>query len=141
MFFKNDDFRERSFISYLHSTVVILVIYFCIAAIASFTITSIEEKTFEVKETYVYAQVINMKHVAKSSSLVPVRIGKSTTYVRRTSPEKFLVTVSYGNITETFDSATLYQAVENGAEIQLTLVQKFHKETGEIRKAWLKLAE
>ena len=136
--FKNDEFGDKSFIGSAIITVIAIVV---VAAILSFIITSIDAELYEQTETTVQAQVVCLEYVEESSSLHPIRVGKTTTYVRRNSPEKFLVTVSYDGITETFDCEVLYQAAENGEEIQVILVQRFHKETGELKKAWLKLAE
>ena len=68
-------------------------------------------------------------------------MGKITVYQKIHHPAKFLVTVTYDDITETFDSEKLFNAVENGEEIQLILLQKFDKETGELVHEYLKLAD
>lgn len=136
---KNDEFGDRAFIGSAIITVVGIVI---IAVIISLIITSIDtEQQFELKETSVQAQVLSLEYVEESSSLVPVRMGKTTTYIHRTNPAKFLVTLSYDDVTETFDSEALYHAAESGEEIHAVLVQKFRKETGELVNAWLKLAD
>ena len=136
--FKNDEFGDRAFIGSAIITVVGIVI---IAVILSLIITSIDTELFELNETSVQAQVVSMEYVEESSSLIPVRMGKTTTYVRQTHPEKFLVTVYYDDVTETFDSEALYQAVETGEEIHVILVQKFRKGTDELVSTWLKLAD
>lgn len=55
-------------------------------------------------------------------------------------PEKYLVTISYEGISETFDNKTLYESVKEGDTIQMILCSDYD-ENGNLIKQTLEIPE
>ena len=55
-------------------------------------------------------------------------------------PEEYLVTISYGDISKTFDDQTLYQKVKEGDTIEIILCKEYDK-NGNLLRQTLQLPE
>ena len=56
-------------------------------------------------------------------------------------PPKYLVTIEYNEVSETFDNKKLYKGVKKGEVVQVILIKKYDKKTGQLRKQTLKLVK
>ena len=53
---------------------------------------------------------------------------KTTTLIPQTHPAKYLVTIAYGGISETFNDKNLYESVKEGENIQMLLCKDYDED-------------
>lgn len=105
-----------------------LVLCFLGIGVAILAITLITKNfPLNVEVIEVTAIVSDKEYKEETSSLIPIRVGKVTSYNKRTKPEQYLVTVYYNGITEIIDSKELYNAVEEGDEVKVFLKMEYNK--------------
>ena len=111
-------------------TAIILFVVF-----ASYCIKIEKEEKIEVSAT-----VVDMQYEDSYMILTPIIYGKITTFVPRTYPERYLVTISYDDVSETFDDKELYENVKIGDIIQMILYKGYNKK-GTLIKQTLQFPE
>ena len=100
--------------------VILLVIIVCLILISCKSCT-IEE------EIEVTAMVTEIRYLEACSTLTPMfnPSTKTTLLIPQNHPERYLVTITYENISTTFDDKTLYESVKSGDIIQMTLCKEY----------------
>ena len=80
--------------------------FILLVAIMSFILTGCQKIVYREHET-VIGTVANMKYEESYDRLIPLRSGKVTFWARRSYPERFLVTITYNDLSETFDELAI----------------------------------
>ncbi len=86
----------------------------------------------------VTATVTDMEYHSLYITMIPVYSNKTTTLIPQTHPARFLVTITYQNVSETFDNKELYNQVKEGDTIQMTLSNQYDT-SGKLVKQTLQL--
>ena len=100
----------------------------CLASIgvAVFAITLIDKLPINKEVIEVTAIVSDKEYKEETSRLIPIRVGKMTSYNKRNYPEEYLVTVYYNGITDIIDNQELYNAVEEGNAVKILLKTEYN---------------
>lgn len=110
--------------------ILLVTIIMCIALISCPTIK--REEKIEVNAT-----VSDMQYQSSYEEMVPIYNGKTTTLMPQTYPECYLVTISYEDVSETFDSKDLYESVKNGDTLKMILYKGYDKKDNLIKQTLL----
>lgn len=100
----------------------------CLASIgvAVFALTLVDKLPINQEVTEVTAIVSDKEYKEESSRLIPIRVGKITSYNKRNYPEEYLVTVYYNGITDIINNQELYNAVEEGNAVKVFLKTEYN---------------
>lgn len=101
----------KRFIPFVAIAIIIIV---CLVLTVCLIID--KEENIEVSATVVNIQYIPPRGYYDPALRIP-----------RMDPPKYLVTIEYGDFTQTFDNKTLYQTVEEGDTIQMILYKGYTK--------------
>ena len=74
------------------------------------------------------ATVTDTQYQSMHTILIPIFNGKSITYIPQVHPAKYIVIISYGDISETFNDMDLYERVKVGDTIQMELHKYYDKD-------------
>lgn len=74
------------------------------------------------EEIEVTATVTEVRYRGSYTTFIPIFNGKTSTLIPQFHPERYLVTVAYDDLTETFNDEPLYDKVKEGDEVQTNLV-------------------
>lgn len=107
--------------------ILLVVIIMCVALTGCQT-TEKEEKID------VNATVTDMQYQSSYVTMIPIFNGKTTTLIPQTHPARYLVTISYEDVSETFDNSTLYENVKEGDTIQMVLYKGYDKDDNLIKQ-------
>mgnify|MGYP000516744321 FL=1 len=66
--------------------------------------------------------------------MMPISNGKTTTLIPQTHPARYLVTISYEDVSETFNDRNLYENVKEGDTIQMVLYKGYDKDDNLIKQ-------
>ena len=101
----------------------------------SFSFLSKSLKRIEKEEKInVTATVSNMEYSSSYVTICPMFTGKTLICIPQMHPSCYLVTISYENVSETFDDINLYERVKKGYTIQMILYKGYDKESNLIRQ-------
>ena len=109
------------------------LIIVCVISFLKSNVVVDKEETISVTAT-----ITDKEYKKTSTTMMHITTGKTTTLIPQIHPEKFFVTVEYKDLTETFDDEELYNSVECGDSIDITLYKTFNKK-GELLDESLKL--
>lgn len=88
------------------------------------------------KSNTVVGTVTSLEH--ENTKQIPYSFYNSTTDTvdirYRIEPEHNYITVSYGNIVETFDDEDLFETVKVGSSIELNLIQTFDEDNNLVKE-------
>ena len=112
---------------------IICLILVCVISFLKSNVVVDKEETLSVTAT-----ITDKEHKKTYTTMMHITTGKTTTLIPQTHPEKFLVTVEYQNLTETFDDEDLYNSVDCGDSIEIILYKTFNKK-GKLLDESLKL--
>lgn len=102
---------------------ILLIVFSMCVALTSGCQTIEKEKTIDVNAT-----VTDKRYRSSYVTMTHMRIGKTTTLVPQPHPERYLVTISYENVSETFDDKDLYENVEVKDTIQMVLYKGYDRD-------------
>lgn len=88
------------------------------------------------EQIVVDASVVSKEYEAPRTYKTVVPCGKSVIPVTRTTSPKYLVTVTYDNLSLTIDSESIYSSVKNGDSIKVMLIKKYTAE-GQLKSSKL----
>lgn len=93
---------------------LLIIICFCLTGCESIKL----QKEFEVSAT-----VSEKVYTSSYTTFITIYNSqtKSTSLIPLTYPEKYLITITYKDISETFDSKSLYLSVKEGDTINMVL--------------------
>ena len=97
---------------------VLLLVTMCVALTGCKRIT-------ETEEQIVVGTVTDKTFRKAHTTFSHVLVGKTTTTIPHRHPAKYLVTITYQGLTETFNNITLYNSVEVGDSVEITLVSGY----------------
>lgn len=112
-----------------------IAIIMCVVFV-SCQLATVEEKV-EVSAT-----ITEMEYKASYVYFLPTynSATKTTTIISQPHPAQYLVTITYENITQTFDDKDLYESVQKGDTIQIILCNYYDKDNNLLEQE-LKLPE
>lgn len=113
--------------------ILLVVIIMCVAL----TGCQIIEKEEKID---VNATVTDMQYRSSYVTMMPIYTGKTTTLIPQTHPARYLVTISYEDVSETFNNRNLYENVKEGDTIQMVLYKGYDKD-GNLIKQTLQFPE
>lgn len=92
-------------------------------------------QTIEKEEKIsVNATVTDMQYQSSYITMIPISNGKTTTFIQQVHPASYLVTISYGDVSETFNDKNLYENVKKGDHIQMVLYKCYDKDNNLIKQ-------
>ena len=92
-------------------------------------------ETIEKEEKLeVSATVIDKQYKNAYTTMMPVFNGKTTTLIPQRHPALYLVTISYDDVSETFEDRKLYENVKKGDDIKMILYKGYDKKNNLIIK-------
>ena len=99
----------------------------CVVIIICVTFTGCQKVEREEKTT-VTATVTEVQY--RSAYVTPrvIYTGKSTITTTQVHPSRHLVTITYEDLSETFNNSDLYEKVEEGQSIQMILYKGYDKD-------------
>ena len=77
------------------------------------------------EKTEVNGTVVDMQYQSSYKTLMIMSNGKSTALIPQIHPAQYLITISYKNVSETFDDEKLYKSVKEGDTIQVILEKSY----------------
>lgn len=107
---------------------ILLVIIIMCAALTGCQKIEKEEK-FDVN-----AMVTDIQYHSSYITTIPIYNGKTTTLIPQTHPAQYLVTISYEDVSETFNDKNLYENVKEGDTIQMVLYKYYDKHNNLIKQ-------
>lgn len=107
--------------------ILFVVIIMCIALTGCQTIA--REEKIDVNAT-----VTDMQYRSSYVTMMPIYNGKTTTLIPQTHPARYLVTISYEDVSETFNNRNLYENVKKGDTIQMVLYKGYDKDDNLIKQ-------
>lgn len=107
--------------------ILLIVMIMCVSLTGCQTIE--KEEKIDVNAT-----VTDMQYRSSYVVLIPLYNGKTTTYIPQTYPARYLVTISYEDVSETFDDINLYENVKEGDTIQMVLYKGYDKDDNLIKQ-------
>ncbi len=108
--------------------ILLVVIIMCVVLTGCQTVEK-EEKID------VIATVTDMQYRSSYQTTIPIYNGKTTTFISQTHPARYLVTISYEDVSETFNNRNLYENVKEGDTIQMVLYRGYDKDNNLIKQA------
>jgi len=97
-------------------------------------------RTASQEEHEVMGTVTALEYHDSDTTFTPINAGKVTTFMSHQHSEQYLITVTYQDLTDTFDDKTLYQRVQRGDSVKLILCNSYDKNHELIHQS-LSLAE
>lgn len=92
-------------------------------------------QTIEKEEKIdVNATVTDMQYQSSYVTMMPIYNGKTTTLIPQTHPARYLVTISYEDVSETFNDRNLYENVKEGDIIRMVLYKIYDKDDNLIKQ-------
>ena len=82
----------------------------------------------------VNATVTDMQYRVPYVTMIPIYTGKTLLYFPQSHPARYLVTISYEDVSETFDNINLYNNVKKGDTIQMVLCKSYDKDDNLIKQ-------
>jgi hypothetical protein len=82
----------------------------------------------------VNAEVTDMQYERSYVTKRPMKMGETYTYVSQRHPARYLVTISYEDVSETFNDENLYESVKEGDTIQMILYKGYDKNDNLIKQ-------
>ena len=82
----------------------------------------------------VNATVTDIQYWSSYVTMMPIFNGKTTTLIPQTHPARYLVTISYEDVSETFNDRNLYENVKEGDTIQMVLYKGYDKDDNLIKQ-------
>ena len=116
-------------------SLTISIICLILVCVISFLKSNVVDKEETISVT---ATITDKEYKKTYTTMMHITTGKTTTLIPQIYPEKFLVTVEYQNLTETFDDEDLYNSVDCGDSIEIILYKTFNKK-GKLLDESLKL--
>ena len=107
--------------------ILLIVIITCVALTGCQTVES--EERINVNAT-----VTDMQYKGLYITMIPMSNGKSINYLPQTHPARYLVTITYKDVSETFDDKNLYESVKEGDTIQMILYRGYDKDDNLIKQ-------
>lgn len=101
--------------------IFLMFIILCFGLVGCQTI--VEEETIEVKAT-----VTSKEYKSAYVTMVHVRVGNVTTIVPQTHPAKYYVTVTYEDVSETFNDMILYEELNEGDTLTVIFYRAYNEE-------------
>lgn len=106
---------------------ILLVVIICVALTGCQTIE--KEEKIDVNAT-----VTDMQYRSSYVTMMTIYNDKTTTLIPKTHPARYLVTISYENVSETFNDKNLYENVKEGDTIQMVLYNGYDKDDNLIKQ-------
>lgn len=107
--------------------ILLVVIIMCVALTGCQTVE--KEEKIDVNAT-----VTDMQYRSSYVTMVPIKSGKIRTFVPQTHPARYLVTISYEDVSKTFNNRDLYENVKEGDTIQMVLYRGYDKDDNLIKQ-------
>ena len=107
--------------------ILLAVIIMCVALTGCQTIE--KEEKIDVNAT-----VTDIQYRSSYVTMMPIYNGKTTTLIPQTHPARYLVTISYEDVSETFNDRNLYENVKEGDTIQMVLYKGYDKDDNLIKQ-------
>lgn len=107
--------------------ILLVVIIMCVALTGCHTIE--KEEKIDVNAT-----VTDMQYQSSYVTMMPIYNGKTTTLIPQSHPASYLVTISYEDVSETFNDRNLYENVKEGDTIQMVLYNGYDKDDNLIKQ-------
>ena len=107
--------------------VFLLVIALCFALMGCQKIVT--EETIEVQ-----AIVTDKAYKSAYVTMIPVKVGNVTTMVPQNHPAKYYITVTYEDLSETFDNKALYEELCEGDVLTVIFYRAYNEERQLVRK-------
>ena len=107
--------------------ILLIVIIMCVVLTSCQTIE--KEEKIDVNAT-----VTDMQYHGSYVTMISIFNGKTTTLIPQTHPARYLVTISYEDVSETFDDKNLYENVKEGDTIQMVLYKGYDKDNNLIKQ-------
>lgn len=107
--------------------ILLVVIIMCVALTGCLAIE--KEEKIDVNAT-----VTDIQYRSSYVTMTPIFNGKTTTIIPQTHPACYLVTISYEDVSETFNDRNLYENVKEGDTIQMVLYKGYDKDDNLIKQ-------
>ena len=107
--------------------ILLVVIIMCVALTCCQAIE--KEEKIDVNAT-----VTDIQYRSSYVTMMPIFNGKTTTLIPQTHPARYLVTISYEDVSETFNDRNLYENVKEGDTIQMVLYKGYDKDDNLIKQ-------
>lgn len=111
----------------------VVIIMMCVALTGCQTIE--KEEKIDVNAT-----VTDMQYRSSYVTMMPIYNGQTTIILPQTYPARYLVTISYEDVSKTFNDINLYENVKEGDTIQMVLYNGYDKD-GNLIKQTLQFPE
>ena len=83
------------------------------------------KRVTETEEQVVVGTVTERRFRASRTTYTHVNFGKSSVPLAHIHPAEYLVTITYGDISHTFNNVTLYRTCDVGDSVEVTLVRGY----------------
>ncbi len=105
----------------------------CVVIIICVTFTGCQKVEREERES-VTATVTNVRYRSAYVTQNMIYTGKTMIMTPVSHPAQYLVTITYEDLSKTFDNSDLYEKVEEGQSIQMILYKGYDKDDNLIKE-------